>query len=306
MAKKKKSVKNSTKKQKSTQAELAWLPRKTFELKITLPWAKVKEAYNQTLQDKAAGITIKGFRKGKAPLKLVEEKLDRQELYQGVLTRLLPEAYQQAIQKHHLSPIIAPQIKPLSIKENEDWQFQALACERPEVKLGDYQQKVKGALAKENIWTPAKGKPDEETKKKKTASYDQKLKIVTQTLLTEAGVELPEILIKDELKRMLANFLDQVNALGMTLQDYLASKGITNQQLRENYRDQAEKTLKLEFILQAVIQDREIKVAKEEIDKMIAAAQDKKTKERLEKPAQRAYISSILAKRKVLDYLTNL
>ncbi len=81
---------------------------------------------------------------------------------------------------------------------------------------------------------------------------------------------------------------------------------MTIEQLRANFRQQSEQTLKLEFILQQIVADRKVKVEKEEIDKMINAAPDKKIQKRLDTPIERAYIASIIAKRKVLDYLTNL
>ena len=92
----------------------------------------------------------------------------------------------------------------------------------------------------------------------------------------------------------------------MIIEQYLSSKGMTSEQLRANFRQQAEQTLKLEFILQQIVVDRKVKVEKSEIDKMINAAPDKKIQKKLDTPLERAYIASIIAKRKVLDYLTNL
>ena len=59
----------------------------TLELTITIPWTKVSEAYQKVLTDSALEINIKGFRKGKAPLKMVEEKLGKQHLSKKPLKR---------------------------------------------------------------------------------------------------------------------------------------------------------------------------------------------------------------------------
>ena len=290
--------------------KLSWLPKKTFELEFTIPWAQVKESYDQALKELAVKTTIKGFRKGKAPLSLVEKNIDKQKLYKEILNKLLPETYSKAVKQHHLRPIISPKLTPISIKEGGDWQFKAVSCERPEIKLGDYQKQVRGALAKEKIWVPGQESPSVKVPENKDRnakqSYDKKIKLITQALLINIKVELADILINDEVNRMLTRLLDQVNSLGMTIEQYLSSKGMTSEQLKANFRQQSEETLKLEFILQQIVADRKVKVEKEEIDKMIKAAPDKKIQKKLDTPIERAYIASIIAKRKVLDYLTSL
>lgn len=287
--------------------KLSWLPKKTFELEFSIPWNKVKKFYQETLKKVAAETTIKGFRKGKAPIPLVEKNVDKSKVYQEVLKRLLPITYVEAIKKHNLRPIVNPKIQPISIKENEEWKFKAISCETPEIKLGDYQKHIKGALAKEKIWTPDKGTSGKENKKESAGqSYNRKLKTVTTILLDNIKVELPNILVEDEVNKMLSRFLDQVNRLGMTIDQYLASKNMTSEQLRADYKKTAEDTLTMEFILAAIMKDRQIKVEKEEIDKMIKAAPDEKIRKQLNTPEQRAYIAHILAKRKTIDFLLSL
>ncbi|HUV47184.1 MAG TPA: trigger factor [Candidatus Bathyarchaeia archaeon] len=298
-----KKIKPKTELKTSVKAKLTWLPKKTFELEFVIPWEKVKQAHNEVLLNEASKISLKGFRKGKAPLELVEKSFDKEKLYQKVLSRILAPAYEDAIKQHQLRPIISPKIQPLSLVEAKDWQFKAVACETPTVKLGNYQEAIKAELAKGTIWVPGKGKPD---KKEPKPSYDEKLKTATRALKETVEVEIADILTEDELNRMLTRLLDQVNSLGMTIDQYLSSKNITQEQLRNNLRKQAEQTLKLEFVLQAIVLEQKIKISKEEVDKMIQATPDKKIQQKLDTEFQRSYIASLLAKRKALDYLTSL
>ncbi len=288
------------------ESKLTWLPNKTFELEFSVPWNKVKIAYDKTLEEVAKNIELKGFRKGKAPKNIVEKNVDKQALYEEAIKKLLPETYQAAVTKHNLKPIISPKVEAVSLKENEDWTFKATACETPEVKLGDYQKTVKGELAKDSIWTPEKGQSSAKKEEKQKPTDDQKVKIATQALLDSAQVNLSDLLVEEEVSRMLSRLLDQVNALGMTIQQYLQNQNLTQQQLRENYKKQAEQTLKLEFILQEVVKDQKITVGDSDVEKMIAAAPDEKVRKQLETPMQKAYIASVLAKRKAIDYLINL
>jgi len=289
-------------------SKLSWLPKKAFELEFSLPWDKIEEKYQQILKQKAEQIEIKGFRKGKAPLNLVEKKVNKQKIYQQVLEKLLPETYQKAVKKHNLQPIMHPRIQPIKTPQGKKWHFKVVSCEAPEIKLGDYQKEVKGALAKEKIWTPDKGTEDKDKDKedKSKENYDKKIKMASRALLENVEVEIADILIEEEVNKMVSRLFDQLKQLGLTVEQYLSSKNLNKQKLREKYRQQAEQTLKLEFILQAIIRDRKIQVKKEEIDKMIDSTPDKKIQKKLDTPAQRLYISSILAKRKVLDYLLSL
>jgi FKBP-type peptidyl-prolyl cis-trans isomerase (trigger factor) len=299
----------------SLTTKLTWLPKKTFILEFSIPWAQVKETYQQTLGQVVEQTTLKGFRKGKAPIDMVEKNTDKAKLYEEVIRKLLPISYDAAVKQHRLMPIINPKIDVVNLKENSDWQFKATACERPAVKLGTYQQVVKGELAKTKIWlpgsrslgegaTPGKGKPDEE--KNQEQSYDEKLKIVTQSLLKNIQLEVADMLVEDEASRLLSRLLDQVTALGMTVEQYLSSKGLTKDQVKHQYTHQAEDTLKLEFILQAVVEDQRIKVDAPEIEKIIQTTPDEKTREQLSQPVQKAYLAAMLAKRKALDYLLSL
>ena len=302
--KQKKPTKTNSNKVIQSDAKLTWLPKKTFELEFTIPWKKAKETYAKILKEVAGEMILKGFRKGKAPLNLVEKNTSKSKLYEEVIRSLLPETYQLAVQKHHLAPVVSPKIEPISVQENEDWQFKATACEKPEIKLGNYQQIVRGELLKDKIWTPDKGKPDK--KEKPELSSEQKMRIATKALADNIKAEISDILLENEVNRMLSQLLDQVNNLGMTIQQYLASKNLTQQKLREDFRTQAEATLKLEFILQEIVKEQSIKIKPEEIEKMIQAIPDEKTRENLKKPQERAYIALLLAKRKAIDYLISL
>lgn len=304
--------KNPTTHNPQPTTKLTWLPKKTFELEFSLPWPEVKKTYDLTLKEIASQTAIKGFRKGKAPINLVEKSADKQKIYEEVIKKLLPKTYDQTVKQHHLEPIMSPKIQLVSLKEGENWQFKAIACERPEIKLGNYEQLIKGELAKTKIWLPGQrsfsegvtpDKAKKEAGKEVKQSYDEKLKIVTQTLLNNIKVEIADILIEDEVNRMLTRFLDQVNSLGMTIEQYLHNKGITNSQLRQQYQKQAEDTLKIEFILEKIIENKKITVSPQEINKMIEVTPDEKVRQQLKTPLQMSYLFTILSKRKALDYL---
>jgi FKBP-type peptidyl-prolyl cis-trans isomerase (trigger factor) len=273
----------------------------TLELTITVPKKRVTEAYQKALARLAKETELKGFRKGKAPLKKVEEKLGKTKIYEEVLKTLIPEVYVEAVKEQKIKPIINPQINVISLDENKDWQIKATTCELPEVKLGPYQATVKKELASEKIWVP--GKDQEE---KPAEQESARLSKIFQTLLKNISLQLPELLVQEEINRMLSRLVDQTGRLGLTVEQYLASIGKTSDQIRQEYRQQAEEALKLELILSAIADEEKIEISDTEVQKMVDAAPDAATKKAMDTPAQRAYLHQLLRKRKVIDKLNQL
>lgn len=290
-----------TKKVKSASV-LEKLPKSTVRLVITVPWSMVKNAYDQALTKKAAEVELTGFRKGKAPKNLVEQAVGKDVLYQQAFQTILPQAYTQAVKKHQLKPITTPKIKPLKVEENKDWQFEATTCEAPSVSLGDYQEKIKQELRTSKLWVPGQDeKPTEEPKE----NLNQKLNKVVETLLKAVKIELPPLLLENEVSRLLARLLEEIRRLGLTLESYLTSVGKTADQLRLEHQVEAEKSLKLEFILSKVADDLKVGVSDKEIEDWIEkGAKTKAEKEKLRE--QKYYLASILRRQKTIDKLLNL
>ncbi len=90
---------------------LTRLAGSAFEVTITVPWADVKKIYDAVFEELAAEIEIEGFRKGKAPRNLIEEKVDKSKVYGEVINRILPDSYQKALAEHGLKPVITPRVQ---------------------------------------------------------------------------------------------------------------------------------------------------------------------------------------------------
>src|SRR5258706_13570916 len=97
----------------------------TITLSITIPHAKVQKAWEEQLDHAALHTTLPGFREGKAPKKLVLEKLDREKVKEEVLKKLLPNSYMEAVKELNLNPIINPKIHVDKLEDpsmsKDDW-----------------------------------------------------------------------------------------------------------------------------------------------------------------------------------------
>ncbi|MCX6725826.1 MAG: trigger factor [Candidatus Shapirobacteria bacterium] len=272
----------------------------TLELTITIPWTRISETYKESLSHLAEKIAVKGFRKGKAPSKIVEEKIGKQEIFEETLKEILPKIYLEAVKEHQIQPIVNPQISVNSLEENKDWQIKAITCELPKAELGDYKGEIKKALNTEKIWVPGK---DQKTPEE---NESQKLEKIFKTLIQTVKISIPTILLEDEINRMLSRLIDQTAKLGLTVEQYLASVNKTTEQIKKEYQTQAEKTLKLELILSTIADEEKIQVNDDEIQKMIEAIPDQKTKESFQIPEQKVYLKQLLRKRHVIDNLAKL
>jgi FKBP-type peptidyl-prolyl cis-trans isomerase (trigger factor) len=267
----------------------------TTELTINIPWARVKQAYDQIVDKAVKETAVNGFRRGKAPRHLVESKLDKNKVYEEIIKQVVPVIYTEAVKEHQLKPIVYPQIKVVSLAENKDWQIQAISCEQPVVELGNYPEEIRKETAASKIVVP--GKKEEPEKE------NQQLAKVFQVLLKTSRATIPKILLEGEVNRMLARLVDQTSRLGLTIEQYLSSTGKSTEQLRTEYTQQAEETLKLEFILQEIANREKITVSEAEVAKMIAAAPDEASRQALQTPEQRAYLEQLLRKRQVIEKL---
>ncbi len=287
-----------------TKAIIARQPDGTIQLTIDISKAVVKKNYDQQLIEAAKKAKISGFRKGKAPKKLVEEKIDKSRVYEAVIQKLVPEAYLEAIKEHQLNPVIAPKVELLKAKEDEDWQFRATTCEAPKIELRDYKTEIRKNLAPAKLWTPEKGK--EEKDKGQEPTVEEKIQKVIEALLELAQFSLPAILMEEELNRSLSSLINQANSMGMTIDQYAQSTGKTTSQIREEYRIRVESELRLLLILNELAKREKIEVSDKEIEDLTKASGDKKVAKQLTDPLQKEYLRGVLSRRKTLEKLANL
>lgn len=82
-------------------------------------------------------INIQGFRKGKAPRKLIEAQYGKAIFFDDAINYVLPDAYEAAVKENNLEVVSKPEIDVTAIDENGA-AFTAEVFVKPEVKLGEY------------------------------------------------------------------------------------------------------------------------------------------------------------------------
>ena len=104
------------------------------QLKIGVPSEKIDQEVINRLQKAMKTVSIKGFRKGKVPLKVVKQHYGK-GVRQEVVGEIVNSSFYEAIQQEDLKPVGQPQINDISDKEGQDLEFMAVFEVFPEVAL---------------------------------------------------------------------------------------------------------------------------------------------------------------------------
>lgn len=108
-------------------------------VRLTLEIApeKFQEGIRTVYNRNRKSITIPGFRKGHAPLQLVERTYGKDIFYEDALNEVLPDLYKQAVEEEKLEVMSRPSVNVGDIKDNEPIKVTCEVAVKPEVKLGD-------------------------------------------------------------------------------------------------------------------------------------------------------------------------
>lgn len=108
------------------------------KLSFTIEAEKFDEAMKKVYVKTAKYFTIPGFRKGKAPMQMVEKHYGSEIFYEDTFNELVPEIYDAAIKENNIAAVSRPNIDVTQIGKGQDLIFTAVVQTKPEVKLGKY------------------------------------------------------------------------------------------------------------------------------------------------------------------------
>ena len=109
-----------------------------LKLTFTVEAAKFDEAIMKVFKQSAKYFNIPGFRKGKAPFKIVEKYYGDNIFYEDAFNELVPEVYDEEIKDSKLEVVSKPKIDVVQMEKGKDLIFTAIVATKPEVKLGKY------------------------------------------------------------------------------------------------------------------------------------------------------------------------
>ena len=113
---------------------------KTNELKLTftVEAEKFDEGMKTVYKKTAKYFSIPGFRKGKAPMNIVEKYYGAEIFYEDAFNEGATEAYDEAIDTNKIDVVSRPTVDIVQMEKGKDLIFTAVVQTKPEVKLGKY------------------------------------------------------------------------------------------------------------------------------------------------------------------------
>ena len=103
-------------------------------IEVSVPKERVEQAVDQRLQQVSRTAKLKGFRPGKAPLKVIRQQFGAQ-VRQEVVGDLVQSTFAEAVTQQKLAPATGPRIEPIAVGPGEDLRYRAVFEVFPEVEL---------------------------------------------------------------------------------------------------------------------------------------------------------------------------
>ena len=352
-------------------------PKSIVEIQITVPWADIEPMWNAVLQQMAQEVEISGFRKGTAPLPMVEQQLGN-KLQDEVFKQVMPQSLMQALEGTTIVPIDYPQYQITNFQKGNQLQFTAKVTERPTITIGDYKTvkankppvkpvndeevnkiidelfrrwKMKnpqpvaqsqsqpgqsgmggslsfnqpsanssapsatpaevnepndtfaqgvGAQSLADLKTKIRQDLENEAKYNNELDYEEAILQEVEKITT---VDIPEVLIQDELNRMLVSLQRSVTERGLLLDEYLKTQNKTVDQIKNEWRPQAEKNVRMELGLSEIARSEGINISDDELQAEIDKIQDARVKAQFGAEEPRMHLRHALRQTKTLNLL---
>ncbi|MGE4283338.1 MAG: trigger factor [Clostridia bacterium] len=108
------------------------------QLEIEVSVDQFEEGMQKAYIKNVKKYNIPGFRKGKAPKKIIEKYYGEGVFYEDAINIVCPEAYDKAVEETKIDPVDRPEIDIKQIGEGQNFVFTAKVAVKPEIELGAY------------------------------------------------------------------------------------------------------------------------------------------------------------------------
>ena len=125
------------------------------KLEITVEAKRFDDAIKRVYFKSAKYFNIPGFRKGKAPMQIVEKYYGKEIFYEDAFNEIAPEVMQEAVEENKIEVVSRPEVDIKQMEKGKDLVFTATVQVKPEIELGKYKgielEKVEYTVTDEDI-----------------------------------------------------------------------------------------------------------------------------------------------------------
>ena len=110
----------------------------TLVIQVSATVEEVTGAFKSATQRIANQVNIPGFRKGKAPRKVLENRIGQEAFIAEAFEALVNKTYPKALEELKIEPVVHPEIEKVNFEEGEAAVYTAVVIAKPEIQLGEY------------------------------------------------------------------------------------------------------------------------------------------------------------------------
>jgi FKBP-type peptidyl-prolyl cis-trans isomerase (trigger factor) len=248
---------------------------------LTLKKENIQALYEKIINQTKQHIKIDGFRPGKAPNEVVEKKIDLSKVYEEIIQQLLPQQYGKLIDEYKIKPILQPKVllENPPLNTTKDWNFKVLSCQKPIIKLKNYQEELKKI----------------NKRYKKGDNKQLHTQAILNLLEKHSQLKLPQILIDTETEHRLSQLVNNVSKAELSLDQYFKNNNSSLEKYKKDIKEDLHKKWKIDLALDYIATKNKIKADKESIDKTVVSTPNGQQR--------RIFIEYVLTQQKTIEFL---
>ena len=294
------------------------LPKSQIEILVRVPVEEFNNFIERATLDLGKELEIKGFRKGMAPKEIAEREISPGRILEEAANQAIKENYLKAISENKIEAIFKPEIEILKLAPGNPFEFKAKISVLPEVKLPDYKQIASQVKKREVIVAKDYNPPTASSHLlRKWAPEIERLRLekerieremtreeILEQITQNSEVEISEVLVGSEKKRMLESLKQQVpQMLQINFENYLSKINKTEKELLDSFLPEAQRKIKNSLVLKEIERRENIEVSekeiKEEMDKISKIYPD------LDQNQLKEYAEGVIRNKKTFQFLEN-
>ncbi|MFD4587537.1 trigger factor [Streptomyces sp. NPDC087659] len=107
-------------------------------LTVEVPFEELKDSLDAAYKKINQQVTVKGFRKGKVPARVIDQRFGRGAVLEEAVNDALPKFYTEAVNEAEINPLGQPDVDITELKDGETLNFTAEVDVRPAIEIPDY------------------------------------------------------------------------------------------------------------------------------------------------------------------------
>lgn len=315
------------------------------EIEIEIPAPQTGAYFDLAASELSKDMKVDGFRPGKVPIEIVERETGSQKLYDQAANSAIQKTLPKAILENKLEVIGQPDIVVTQIARDNPMKYKATFWTIPEIELGEYKglkaKKKEIKVSDEEINKSLEYLQKSRAKDKKTPELsddfakslgefksldhlkqnikdgliqekelreEERIKMeLVEKVAQDSKMDIPEALIDIEIDKMINELQATVKSMGLEFEKYLEQIKKTVEDLKKEWRGQAEKRVRVGLVLKAIIKKEKIEASDKEVEEKVNEilkhySNIKETKD-VDISALKEYTKGIIRNEKVFELL---